>query len=143
MEEQGVVIENKNRTVLIKARRSSACESCASQKTCHGGANDTEMLIEADNPVGARVGDHVIFTTSAGSILKAGMLLYLFPILSFIAGVVLGQIAATRFFPKQNADLISGVLGAVFLALAFIGLKVYSRFLEKNKSYRPQVLKVV
>lgn len=144
MEELGIIVKKNTKTVLIKAHRTSACDGCASKKSCStGGGTDNEMLIEADNPVGANVGDKVMFTVGAGSVLKAGLILYLVPIVTFIIGVVLGQTVATNLLPDQNPDLVSGVLGAVFLLLAFVGLKVYNAYLDKNKDYRPQVLRVV
>jgi sigma-E factor negative regulatory protein RseC len=144
IEEHGIVVQDNGERVLIKAQRSSACEGCASKQSCTSGqASGSDMLIEADNPVGAHVGDRVVFTAGAGSVLKAGALLYLVPILSFIFGVVIGQTKTiTGIFPSQNPDLISGVLGVVFLALAFIGLKVYSAYLDKSKTFRPKVLRV-
>lgn len=142
MEETGVVVQIKETTALIRAQRSTSCDSCAQKKSCHGDASDTDAFIEAENLIGARVGDHVVFTVSAGSVIKAGMLLYLFPIISFIVGVVLGQTVAVRVFPEQNPDLVSGVLGAVFLALAFIGLKVYGSLIDRKKAFRPQILRV-
>lgn len=142
IEETGIVVENKGETVLIRAERTSSCESCAQKSVCHtGGGGD--MLIEADNPIGAKKGDYVVFTVGAGSVLKAGILLYLVPVLCFIFGVVLGQAASKRAFPALNADLVSGILGLVFLIIAFIGLKVYGKFVEKDRSYRPHVLRVV
>lgn len=144
MEEQGIVVQATGASALIKTRQSSACESCASKKSCSSGQGAAdEAFIEADNFVGAKVGDTVIFTIGTGSVLKAGALLYLVPILSFIAGVVIGQSGiVASILPGQNPDLLSGVLGAAFLALAFAGLKVYSAFLDKRKSFRPKVLRV-
>ncbi len=142
MEEHGVVVENKGATVLIKTERKSACESCASKKICHS-IGETDMIIEVDNPVGADVGDMVIYEVGAGSVIKAGMLLYLVPLLSFIFGIVLGQGASGRFFTEQNPDLIAGIFGFLFLGAAFVGLKLYGRRLERDKAYRPHVLKVV
>jgi len=144
MEEQGIVIKLTGASALIKTRQSSACEGCASKKSCSSGQGAAdEAFIEADNPIGAKVGDNVVFAIGTGSVLKAGALLYLVPILSFILGVVIGQSGVvTAILPGQNPDLLSGVLGAAFLALAFIGLKVYSAFLDKNKSFRPKVLRV-
>jgi sigma-E factor negative regulatory protein RseC len=142
MEEHGVVVENKGATVLIKTERKSACESCSSSKSCHS-ISETEMLIEADNPVGADVGDMVVYEIGAGSVIKAGMLLYLVPLLSFILGVVVGESASERFFAEHNPDLVDGLSGVLFLGAAFIGLKLYGRRLERDKAYRPHVLKVV
>lgn len=143
IEETGIVVENKGETVLIRAERTSSCESCAQKSVCHTGSGGGDMLIEADNPIGAKKGDYVVFTVGAGSVLKAGILLYLVPVLCFIFGVVLGQVASKRAFPALNGDLVSGVLGLAFLIIAFIGLKVYSKSVEKDRSYRPHVLRVV
>lgn len=144
MEEHGVIVQNKEHTVLIKAQRSTSCDNCSSKKSCHGGSTGSgdDLYIEAENPIGAKVGDRVIFSVSSGSVLKAGVLLYLFPILSFIAGVALGQAYVAGVFPSLNPDLVSGVLGVLFLALAFIGLKLYSRLIERGKAFRPHVLRV-
>ncbi|MFQ5737108.1 MAG: SoxR reducing system RseC family protein [Thermodesulfobacteriota bacterium] len=144
IEEHGIVVQLKGRTVLIKTRQSSACEGCASKKSCSSGqAAGEDAFIEAENTVGAEVGDRVVFSVGAGSVLKAGALLYLVPIISFIFGVVIGQTEAVgALLPGQNPDLVSGVLGIIFLALAFIGLKVYSAFLDKNTTFRPKVLRV-
>ncbi len=142
MEEHGVVVENKGATVLIKTERKSACDSCSSSKSCHS-ISETEMLIEADNPVGADVGDMVVYEVGAGSVIKAGMLLYLVPLLSFILGVVLGQGESERFFAEQNQDLVAGIFGFLLLGAAFVGLKLYGRRLGRDKAYRPHVLKVV
>lgn len=142
MEEMGLVIEERGATVLIKTEKSSSCDNCATKSACHS-LSDSEMVIEAENAVGAHKGDYVAFSAGAVSVMKAGVLLYLVPVLSFIAGVVIGQTVVTDYFPAYNPDLVSGVLGVVFLAAAFIGLKLYSRRVEKDESYRPRVLRVV
>lgn len=143
MEEHGVVVRKNGHTAVIKAERSGACDSCASKKSCHSGAGaDNAILIEAADPVGTKVGDRVVFSVSSGSILKAGLLLYLLPIAFFIGGVVLGQAVLTGYLPGYNADLVSGAAGLVFLALAFGGLKLYSALSERSGSFRPRVIRV-
>lgn len=141
MEEHGVVVQIKNNIAIIKSERSSACESCASKKTCASGGAPNEMFIEAENTIGAKAGDRIVFSIGASSVIKAGLIIYLVPILSFIFGVVLGQSAGTRFLPEVNPDLISGVVGAAFLIIAFFGLKAYNAFMEKTKSFKPQILR--
>ena len=142
MEEHGLIVKEKGTTVIVKTQRGTACEGCASKRSCQA-IGEEEMLIEVENTVGAKVGDHVVFTVRAGSVLKAGVLVYLVPLLSFIAGVVLGQTVAAKLLPEENPDLVSGVLGVGFLVLAFVGLKLYGRRVEKDKSFRPHVLRVV
>ncbi len=140
-EERGVVIQCKGALAVIRAERTTACDSCASKDVCVSGKGG-EMLIEALNTAGAKAGDRVVFTVGSASVLKAGLLLYLVPVLSFIFGAVAGRIAAGKIFPGQNADLVSGLLGAAFLAGAFIAVKLYGRYVEKDDAYRPHVLRV-
>src|SRR3990172_5619771 len=112
MEEHGIVIRKDGQRAIIRAERTGACDSCSSRKSCGQTGSETEMLI------------------------------YLFPILSFIAGVVLGQALFSGLMPGYNPDLVAGVTGVVFLAAAFIGLKVFSILYERGRSMRPQVLRV-
>lgn len=128
--------------MVIKAERTSSCDSCASRETCATGSGK-DMFIEAENTLGVKTGDRVIFTIGKGSVVKAGLLLYLFPVISFIVGVVLGATVGKSLLPSQNPDLVSGLTGVAFLVIAFIGLKIYSRALARKSSFRPQVLRVV
>lgn len=141
VEEHGVIIKVVGAAVMIKAERTTSCEGCSSKSLCH--SSGTSQLIEADNRVGAKVGDHVVFTVGAGSVLKAGLILYLVPVIAFILGAVLGRTGAKLITTGLNPDLASGVLGVFFLIAAFAGIKLYSARISRNKAYRPQVLRVV
>ena len=143
MEEHGIVVEKKERIAIIRAERTTSCDNCSSKKSCHSpGAVDNEILIEAEDPIGVKTGDRVVFAVSAGSVLKAGFLLYLLPIAFFIGGVVLGQTVLAGGLPGYNPDLVTGVTGLVFLGAAFLGLKVYGSLSERKGSLRPRVLRV-
>ena len=142
MEEKGLIVKDNGPTVVIRTERTTACDSCATKSACYS-ASSTEALIEADNPVGAHLGDKVVFTVSAGSVVKAGLLLYLVPILSFIAGVVIGQTAGKRIFTSMNSDLSSAIFGVAFLAAAFFGLKLYGGRAARQSAFRPIVVRVV
>ncbi len=136
------MIEVKDDTALIRAAKTGACEKCVSKKVCKG-ITDTEMLIEALNPVGASVGDEVIFTVGASTVLKAGVTMYLLPLLAFIAGVVAGQVAGGSILPGWDADLLSAVLGFAFLVFTYAGLYACSRITERKRSYMPTIIRVV
>ncbi|MCK5236730.1 MAG: SoxR reducing system RseC family protein, partial [Deltaproteobacteria bacterium] len=83
IEEQGQVIEVKENIATIRAERTSACDSCSSKKSC-ATVSEEEVLVEAINDIGAKAGDNVIFTVGAGTLLKAGILIYVLPLLMFI-----------------------------------------------------------
>lgn len=143
MEEHGIVVRKNGQTAVIKAQRSTSCDSCSSKKSCHSGAGqDNDILIEAEDTIGTNIGDRVVFSASAGSVLKAGALLYLLPVVFFIGGVVFGQAVLAGILPDYNTDLVAGVTGAVCLGLAFLGLKAYGALSERKGSLRPRVLRV-
>ncbi len=142
MEELGVVVQEKNSTVLVRAKRGTSCDSCSAKSSCHADGA-TEALIEAENNIGAKVGDNVVFSVAAGSVIKAGMLLYLGPVLSFIFGVVIGQAVLKDIFTNYNPDLISAVTGVVFLGIAFFGLRLFSRYARNKSAFMPQILRKI
>ena len=144
MEEYGLVVDIKsNNVVLIKAERSSSCEKCMTKEMCYPADDDKSMMIEAEDPIGVKKGDKVVFSVGAATVLKAGVMLYLIPLLFFIAGVVAGQVAGSAVAPGFNKDLLSALLGFLFLICAFIGLKFYGRRAEEGGEYRPTVTRVV
>lgn len=142
MEEIGVIVEISGTLATIKTSKSGSCDSCSAKKNCVT-ISETEMLVEAENHIGAKVGDQVMYSIGAGSIIKAGIMLYLMPIIAFISGVVLGTYAAPHFWPETNPDLVTGIFGLLSLGFAFAGLKLYSRITAANSLYKPQILKVV
>ncbi len=141
MEEHGIIVECRGTTALVKTRRGTSCDNCSSKKACKP-LEQNDMLIEVENTIGAKVGQDVVFTVGAGSVIKAGVLFYLVPVLSFIGGVVIGQSLLTALFPKTNPDLVSGLFGAFLLVVSFIGLKVYNRRISRNNAFRARILRV-
>ncbi len=141
MEETGTVIEVREDTVLIRTEKKSACESCASRELCHS-VTENEVILEAINPVGAKKGDRVVFTVGATTLVKAGLLVYLFPLAGFLAGVVAGQLLGDAL-PSVDKDILSAFLGFGIMALVFAGVNLYSRRKEKLKEYMPQVIRIV
>ncbi len=142
MEEHGVVVESRGLTALVKTSRGTSCESCKAKKECKPAEQD-DMRIEVENTIGAKVGDNVVFTVGAGSVLKAGVLFYLVPVLSFIAGVVLGQAVLAGFMPGVNPDLVAGLFGVFLLIISFMGLKLYNRRLMRDNAFRARILRVL
>ncbi len=144
IEEQGTIIEIRNDIAFISTERGSECDSCGSKALCKPGeGEDKTMVVEAFNPIEARVGERVVFTVGAATVLRAGMMLYLVPLLSFIAGVVVGQVLGPELLPDTNIDLVSAVLGFVFVAISFVGLRIYGKRVETSKTYRPTIVRVI
>lgn len=78
-------------------RRESACSG-----DCHkcGGCGGVEQVlrIRAKNPVAAQKGDIVYVESESGVVLKAAVLIYLLPLLLFLAAYLTAAFAASRAF---------------------------------------------
>lgn len=143
IEEQGVVIDIKGSRAFVKTEKGTSCESCVSRETCHGTIGTNEVIIEAENTANAKFGDRVVVMVGTATLLKASFILYLGPIAGLIIGVVLGQLIVKQFAINLNPDLLSGILGALFLAIAFFGIRFYGKSLEKREGFRPVVVRIV
>jgi len=127
-------------TAWVKTTRSSACAGCSSRDACHAEGGGKEMEVEAINTARARVGDRIVLNIKTSSLLKATFLLYVFPILAMIAGALLGQtVAGMR---GSDPSGLSALFGFLFFGLAFITIRIVGRFLSKDASYKPEIIKI-
>lgn len=101
--------------------RESACSGDCHQ--CSGcGAAKQAMLFEARNPIGARVGDVVTVESASGPVLKAAAVLYLLPLVLFIAGYLVGMQWS-----------LGGLMGGLAFALSMVLIVAYDRLVMKKK----------
>ena len=69
--------------------RESACSGdCHKCSGC--GAQKETMIVTAENPIRAQVGDFVTLTSDTASVMKAVMAVYLIPMVLFFAGFGIG-----------------------------------------------------
>lgn len=80
--------------VEVRVRRVSACASahaCGSCDHCSMMEHAPEIVVLAENPVGAGPGDTVTVESATSSVLGAAVVLYLVPFLLFFAGYLIGN----------------------------------------------------
>ncbi len=131
MLQTGIVQKLYHNTAQIKITRSSACgESCASCGLCPG----KEMLAEADNAVGAAVGDTVLIDMSDKKVLSAAFLVYIVPLIALVSGYFTGAAIFKAETPAVLSALI--LMAASFLAVMLIDKKVKRRF-------TPRIVRVI
>ena len=108
------------RADIILVRESACSGDCHKCSGC-GAAKET-MIVTAENPIRARVGDFVTLTSDTASVMKAVGAVYLLPLVLFFGGYALGAAL--------------GCSGGIFGTLAFvlsIGLIVlYDRRMQKK-----------
>lgn len=143
IEEHGTVIAISGDRATIKAKRSEACEGCGTKDMCHDADGESAKL-EALNPIDAKVGDEVNFTVGTGAVIRAGVLIYLFPMIAFIVGVVIVQALAGVLLPEGwNADLASAVLGLGLLVLTYLAVSIYSKRSGSDLKRMPKITSII
>lgn len=79
--------------VEVRVRRSSACASahnCGSCDHCSFMENAPEIVVVAEDPFGAGVGDTVTVESATAPVLGAAVLLYIVPLVLFFLGYFTG-----------------------------------------------------
>ncbi len=116
----------------VKVERLSACgKSCAS---CLGGCADRDVLsVEAENPLGAKPGQRVVIESSTKGVLGAALLVYILPILCFLAAYILAALGGVG---DAGCILISS---GGFLAGA-AAVVLVNRFVRKDRELRYTVV---
>lgn len=113
---------NTDGTARVVHIRESACSGdCHKCSGC--GAVKQTMYLTAQNPIGARVGDVVNIHSQSAPVLAAAALLYLLPLVLFLAGYLLGRML-------WAAGIWTGLAG---FALAVAAAVIYDRRVLKKR----------
>lgn len=115
--------------VEVKVRRTSACasaHSCGSCDHCSMMENAPEIVVVAQDGVGAAPGDTVTVETAAAGVLSAALLLYIVPFVLFFAGYFMGSALGWR-------ESVAIVLGGGGFALGLLGAYALDRYRRKRQ----------
>ena len=112
---------NNDGTADVICIRESACSGdCHKCSGC--GAAKEAIIVTAQNPIAAGVGDLVNVRSETGPVLKAAVVLYMLPLVLFFAGYAL---AATLNFS-------GGIGGGLAFALSIVLIVLYDRRMQKK-----------
>ena len=105
------VFDNGTADVLLV--RESACSGdCHKCSGC--GAQKETMIVPAENPIRAEVGDFVTLTSDTASVMKAVVAVYLIPLVLFFAGYALGHSLGLSGGLMGGLGFVLGVAFAVW-----------------------------
>ena len=117
-----VISCKENGTAQVACLRQSACSGdCHKCSGC--GAVEQTMIFTAQNPIGAKPGDMVTVESATGPVLQAAAMLYLLPLVLFIAGYLIGMQWG-----------LGGLVGALAFVLSIVLVVVYDRLVMKKKN---------
>lgn len=117
---------------VLRVRESACSGDCHKCAGC--GATSQTMLFAAHNPIQAQPGDWVTVESDTATVLKGAVVLYVLPLVTFLAGYIMGE-------NLWGKGILLSILG--FL-LGLLPVKLYDRHLAKKgtvytiKSYAKQ-----
>lgn len=113
---------NEDGTAKVFHVRESACSGDCHKCSGCGAAKET-IFLTAKNAIGAGPGDLVIIESGSGPVLAAAAVLYLLPLVLFIAGYLVGV----------QLWQLGGLVGAAAFLLGIAGAVAYDRLVMKKK----------
>lgn len=132
MKTTATVVSVKGTVALVETERLSACDGCH-KKTEKGGCTvctlmggERRITAEAENLIGARVGDTVTVESAADRVLFYAALVFLMPLLTCL----LGGVIAALITEVAGYRILGAVVGFV---LWFPVLRWYSARVQKKR----------
>lgn len=133
MLQRAVVVEINGKNAVVETSRRSMCEGCGKNGGCGGHceitgivASNGKMRAEADNSIGAKVGDRVEIETESGVVLGYAALVFIFPI--FVCAVFYA------FFERIFSSEAFGYVGAAAgFVLTFCGIALFDKHKKKGR----------
>ena len=125
---QGQIVSDEMHKLVIAIEDEAQCKSCGLKDSC---SNKTLTLDKSEVDYPAIKGERVQVIYK--KLLQTSLLLYLFPLLAFFAGIALSAV----FFPEAN-EMVLFLTGIVSLTIALILVRLFGKQLNE-KNYRIEI----
>ena len=133
MREVGRVVKQKDNLVTVRFPRKSTCEHC---NMCAIKPNDSHVDMTLENTLNCNVDDRVEVNISRGTVLKMSLLVYFFPMVVGIIGLVIAYLLGASEIIQMFACVGS-------IAVAFLVLAVIDRFYAVSKKGKPYLVRIL
>lgn len=147
--EQGTVSSVLGELAEVAVDRRGACGRCQAQgRACNAllvtdpDAPQT-VTVQAENRVGARVGDQVSLTISETAFFKGSAIVYLFPVMMLLIGGLLGPTIAETFGLSLSENAASAMSGGFFFFCSLLLVWLYSHRTADNIQYLPRIERII
>lgn len=135
-EQIGIVVEVHGDMAKVRATRHGDCKNCGA---CPG---DNAMILDARNPIGAKVGQNVTFEIQEVNMLQAAFIVYMLPLAAIFIGAVAGAYAANSM--GSNSVVTFQVIGGIIaFALSVLYIKFFDKSARNNAKMQPVITKVI
>lgn len=117
MNEWGKVVGLKGKTAILSIQKSDVCEKC---RRCRPGREENEMIMEAKNKIGAKVGDIVELNVQTCNPLIMLFIRMGIPLIDGIIGGLIGYAIAHTFSQTEGIVIWVIVTGIIVGIVSFI-----------------------
>ena len=139
--ERGLVTEVAGDYVQVESAPSSACSNCGAKGSCLVSSSGKMKSISILNTVSAKKNDIVDFKIEEKGVIISSLLLYAFPVVSLVAGLVTGSKYNLEMgLDKDGAAAIGAIVGFI---LSLIVIKIITQFFNKSNIFAPGLLAIV
>ncbi len=136
--ETGTVKIVEEERVLVEVEAGSGCGSCHAKGSCMMGSNGRSRKLWIKKNLDVHPGERVNFGIEEKGVVMASFLLYLFPVVMLIAGMMIGGFYSDFMGMKEEtASIFAGIAG---IALAFVIIRLVSPVLRKKRSFEPVLI---
>jgi sigma-E factor negative regulatory protein RseC len=132
--EEGIVVAATGDKARLKVGKHIECRSCGA---CPG--NDA-AFIDVKNPIGAGVGQRVLFEAKESNALKGAFIVFILPVAAGLAGAALGGLASGA---ADNAAAFRIAFGLLAFALACLFIKLFDRSVEKREASLARIVRII
>lgn len=133
--QDGVVVAVDGVIAKVKTSRHNNCENCGA---CPG---NSAIVLDAQNPVGAKAGQRVEIEIREAGMLKAAFVVFLLPLIAVFAGVMAAGYVAEQLGYNVFGLKLTGALLALALALAYV--KHFDRSAKSDAGGQPVITRVL
>ena len=132
MEQLGLVEKADGKLLRVKIKRATACgENCAS---CGGNCSLTDKSVTAVNTAGAKEGDTVVLEMNSKRILLASFMVYILPIIVFIA-------VYFAVYAVKNSEAAAVMTGLVSMAAVFAADIIWDK--KVSGKYKLEAVRII
>ena len=140
MTEWGKVVAIKGKNVVLSIKKNENCDKCCK---CRPGREENEMVAEARNKAGARIGDIVEISDNTDSKLAKTFIQLGIPLIDGIIGGAVGYMLAVLFNRSSNIIIWIVLTGIISMIISYMFSRKLSTDITSIKVKKPIVNSII
>lgn len=139
MREKAVVLRKIKDEAELEVLRGTACSSC---KGCVESSKKKKLIVWAKDTIGVEVGQLVEIEMEAKGVLSATFIMYLFPLIIFILGVI-GGFELAPLLGISNVEPFALFAGLLGMSISYLIIYLNNRRFEKSQLYKSKIVNII